>query len=250
MSDEITVYWAPATFSKNDTSFDMLYREPESVLSTFMKNKLPKAQMAMCPATKNLMKNIFALKSNIDDNFRISRPISGDFAELPNGTPIGMGKVLLNLERETSFSGYVNVSYGLKWLMFSSEPVVARLTAPYFPAESICDGALFSFGQMDIGKWYRHLNLDWHIPTDTQEVSIKENQSLAYLEFLTDKKVTFKRYVATPRLLQIATETSQAPQRYGRNWPLGKRYEMARRAGHRELVLSEIKKNLVDNSVP
>jgi hypothetical protein len=238
MSDEIIVYWAPGAFSNFDQSWDMLYSEPVSVLAKLMSDKLPGAGIAQCPATKSLLKNVFALTSNIDDEF--------DF--FPKGVSnlnpsLGESKVLFSKPRESSFSGYVNATYNLSWLFFASEPVNMRLTAPFFPAVGICEGSLFSPGTMDVGSWYRQVNLDWHVPETTERISIQEGQELAYVEFETTKKITFQRYVTTPRLMHIANELAQSHIRYGKHWPLKKKYDLAKKAGMRELILAEIEKN-------
>lgn len=240
MSDEITVYWAPGAFSNFDQSWDMLYSEPVSVLAKLMSDKLPGAAIVQCPATKSLLKNVFALSSNIDDEF--------DF--MPNGAALlsnslGDSKISFSKPRESSFAGYVNATYNLSWLFFATESVNMRLTAPFFPAKGICEGSLFSPGVMDVGAWYRQVNLDWHVPSDTQRISIKEGQELAYIEFETDKKIKFQRYVVTPRLLHISNELAQAHLRYGKHWPLKKKYDLAKKAGMRELILAEIQKNLI-----
>lgn len=243
--EEITVYWAPATFTNQNLSSDLLYSEPESILNKFIKTRIAGSEMSKCPATKNLLKNFFALTSNIEDNFSIMHPAEGSLLDMSGGEYIGMGKVPMQIERKTSIEGYINVTYNLRWLMFASESVEMRIVSPFFPSSSICENALFSPGQFDIGKWYRHINLDWHIPLETKDISIAENQELAYLEFLTNKKIIFKRYVPTPRLLYLATDTINSGNKYGKGWPLSKKYELSKKAGFPDLVLSEIRNNIV-----
>jgi len=240
MADEITIYWAPGSFNSFSLSSDLLYSEPISILDKLLKSKTSGAGIAMCPATRGLLSNTFALQSNIDDEFEIN---SAAFSEL--NTSLGESKIFFSQPRETSFPEHINVTYNMSWLFFASEPVEMKLIAPYFPAKGICDGSLFSPGSFDIGKWYRQTNLDWHIPESTELISIKEDQELAYLEFKTDKKIKFQRYVVSPRLSAIADELSKSHIKYGKRWAMGKKYDLAKKSGIRELVLSEIKKNLV-----
>jgi len=243
--ETLTVYWAPAQFIAADESWNMLYSEPENILAKFMRDKKPGADMAMCPSVKGLMKNTFALSSNLNDQLIVDPLVIAREPEKRNRPLAGQSKISFFVERSTSFEGYANISYNLKWLFFSEEPVEMKLTAPYFPATALCEGALFSPGRMNVGLWYRALSLDWHIPLTTTEINIKEGQELAYVEFETDKKVILKRYTLSSALAHMAVESSRVPWIYEKNLPLAKRYEMAKKANVSQLVLNEIKKNLV-----
>lgn len=245
-NDTITVYWSPALFSKDEVSWDLIYSEPESLLTRFIENKTVKAPMGFCPATKEMLRKLYAITSNIDDEFEIinSSPMMID--EIPGtGVPIGNGKVSFHAPRESSFDGYINAEYNIKYLMFATEPLKIRLTSPFFPNSEICPGSMFSPGEMDIGKWYRPINLDWHIPSNTKSISIKKNQDLAYIEFFTDKKIKFQRYTMTKRLAHLSDETAESGNRYGKFMSLQERYGLAEKAGLKDLVLSEIQKNIV-----
>lgn len=243
--DAITVYWAPSNFTVLDESWELAYSEPKSILTKFLKQAAPGASMAMCPATKSLLRNTYSLNSRLEDSFEIELGGFKNLNEMPINFELGKNTIAFYKIRESSFPGYVNVSYNLGWLFFSSEPVDIKLTAPFFPSSDICPGSIFSPGKMNIGKWYRPLNVDWHIPSDTKKISIKEGQELAYIEFVTDKKIIFKRYQLTPRLLSLSNEAVASPNRYGTNLPLIKRYEMAKNAKLSKMVLAEIQKNLL-----
>jgi hypothetical protein len=244
-NNEITVYWAPSKFTDTEASWNLMYSEPKSILKKFIKESSSGAEMAMCPATKNLFKNIYSLNSNVSDEFEISPGMFNNLESVPTNYSLGQSKISFSKVRNSSFSGYINVSYNLGWLFFASEPLEIRLTSPFFPNSEICPGSLFSPGQMDIGRWYRPINLDWHIPSDTKNISISSNQELAYIEFMTDKKIIFKRYGLTDKLRSLSDEAVESPARYGRNLPIVKRYEMAKNSGITQIVLSEIQKNLI-----
>jgi hypothetical protein len=69
---------------------------------------------------------------------------------------------------------------------------------------------------------------------------------LFYVEFKTDKKIEFKRFNRTSKIDEIMIEAVQSPAKYGFRKTLFQRYELAKRANIRNLILSEIKNNLVD----
>jgi hypothetical protein len=244
-NETITVYWAPAKFTTVDESWNLAYAEPQPVLTKFIKSKLPGSQIGLCPSVKDLLANTFALTSNMDDQFKLFPQDEKEMEAHPVDAPLGQSKLAFYKPRESSFPGHVNVVYNLSWLFFASEPVTMRLLPPFFPASSFCDGALLAPGEVDVGRWFRPMNLDLHIPSSTKEVSIREGQELAYIEFITNKKIVFKRYSLTAYLHSIARDAINAPARYGKNLPLEKRYRMFERAGLPDIVLSEIRKNLV-----
>jgi hypothetical protein len=107
-------------------------------------------------------------------------------------------------------------------------------------------GALFSGGEFDIGRWFRPFNADWHIPIEDGRFVIKKGDPLFYVELLTDKKVEFKRFTMTRKIMNILIECVESPMRYGRNLSLDTRYDMAEASGLPARVLREIQTNLIE----
>jgi hypothetical protein len=233
-----------------EESWAMLYQEPKSVLGDLVKASRPKALITLCPALKQELRNVFSLNSAIEDNHILpdsqslklmaARELEHEMIDTQNGV------LPLYKPRRSSIDGYINVAYGMRWLFFASEPVEMRLTAPYFPSISPCDGAMLAPGEFDIGKWFRQINLDWHIPISSTEFLIKENDPLAFLEFKTNKKIEFVRFNLTHTLMNLAFETSDSAKRYGKYKTLLQRYKQANSAKMPNIVLSEIKKNIVE----
>ena len=247
MSDTITIYWAPANYLPNQQSLAMLYRKPENVFTNLHREKIPGSLMSQCPAVKDKLDNVFVFKSAIDDEFDIPdhcferEPRPDENPRLQVDSIAGMYH-----ERPSSFPGHIDVIYNLGWLFFASEPVIARMTAPYFPVATPLENGRLSPGQFDIGRWYRSFNLDYHIPMTTRKFSVKEDDPLFFMEIMTDKKVEFKRYVFNETLLALTREVSNSPNLYGRHKTLDQRYQSAAMSEIPEFVLSEIRKNLIE----
>lgn len=205
--------------------------------------------MPTCPAFKNTLKNVFSLDAVIADRHELNPKELAEMAhkknEIKSLANTG-GKVPLFMPRETAINGYVNLSYGLRWLFFASEPLTIRLTAPYYPTYSPCDGGLFAPGEFDIGKWYRQLNLDWLVPINSTSFEFKEKSPMAFIEFMTDKKIVFKRYSLNKTLMNLAFETSNASTTMQKHLTLVERYRQAHSSKIPSIVLSEIRKNLVE----
>lgn len=200
----------------------------------------------MCPATRATTKNTFAFSSMINDSHSFAPGVLTDMAgengemQIPSD-----GKLALIRPRKSSIENHINLMYNMSWLMFASEPLEVRVTAPYFPPSAPCPGALLSPGQFDIGRWYRAINLDYHIPVTTKRFEVAQDQELFYLEALTNKKVRFQRYELTDMLESYTRETTAAKFRFGTNLPLAKLYDLADRSSYRDRILGEIRRNLV-----
>jgi hypothetical protein len=248
--DYINVYWAPSPYVTEETSWTYLYSEPVSLLAELNKNRNKENKntknIFSCPSYVDAMKNVYILKSAIDDTINIPEELFGsELNHYPFVFDAG-SKLIAQVNRPLSFNNHINIGYNLGWLMFADEPLEARFTAPYFPTISPANGVILSAGQMDIGKWYRDYTIDYHVPLGVKELIIKDNQPLAYIEFKTDKKIVFKRYQLTPTLRSIATELSSSGARYGFLKSLAHRYTKASEALIPQQVLTEIKKNLID----
>lgn len=247
-ANEIIVYWSPAAFSHQSESWSMLYPEPKSVFKTIVESNTKDSNFAMCPATKDLLKNTFSVNSAIDENFLL------DPSELKEKAMTGVApeslmcndaKIRIVKERVSTYSDYINISYNMRWFFVASEPVSAKWTAPYFPAKSPVPDSLFSPGRFDIGRWIRAVGVDMHIPVNSTSFNIKRGDPLAFLEIETHKKVIFKRFVPSPTFHAIAEECMKSPRIYGANFKLMDRYNMAKDSKIMDIAKQEILKSII-----
>lgn len=250
--DTITVYWSSPNYDPNQESWSMLYRTPVSLISSLKEIKSDiSGGMFSCPAIKDLCKNVFVFKANINDKHSLPiqylldvqnvQPVNGN-ERVPTDGLVSFGR-----SRLSALSGYSNIVYNLAWMLFADEPVNARFTAPYLPPTVPAQGAILSQGRFDIGQWYRGFNLDYHIPLSTQLFEIKENDHLFYLHLETNKKVKFQQYFMSDKLKSLSLETINTPNNYGRLKSLKDRYLIGNRSGYPKHILSEIKKNLIED---
>jgi hypothetical protein len=250
-NEEVVVYWSPAVIG-----WEMLYTEPKSIYSNIRSkakyNSVEKnSNMFACPASNDVLQNVYAIKSNLDDCYELPIQFLEELEQqqtinFPVMLPMNRNKISFISQRKSILEGYWDIEYNLKWVFFADEPLKMKVTSPYFPHSAPTPGAFVSAGQMDIGQWFRNINLNYFVPKTATSMEFKVDDSLLYLEFMTDKKIVFKRFQTTPLLNEMLLECHESPQRYGRNMPLAKRYEMAKKSKLRERVLTEIKKNLIE----
>ena len=256
-TDTITVYWAPANYTIEDDTWEMLYASPQSLSSMIRKLRKPNAlpqSIYSCPGYKDSVDNVFVFTSAIDDEVKIPTQTLEELDLIdPNkfplqGIPLPTSNlpVSLYMQRPSSFDGYHSVNYNMGWILFADEPIVAKFTSPYFPPVAPAEGALLATGQFDIGSWYRPFNLDYHIPVGTEKLVFKEDDPLFYVEFYTTKKVVVKRYVYTKQLQNLSRELVESPTRYGKFKSLVEKYKAVKKTSILEMILSEIQKNVLE----
>jgi len=248
MKDTITIYWSPSAFLPEESSWTMLYSEPEPLLNQIIQKKNDnnkKNNMFSCPAYVSSMKNVFVTNNVMPSKIIIPEYIKSNNLNYPLDI-FDIAPLKVKIDKEPSIEGTVNIRYNMSWIFFAEEPVVARFTAPYFPPVSPAQNVILSTGEFDIGQWFRDFNLDYHIPHNVSELNFEADQPLFYTEFKTDKKIILKRFKMNKELANIAEECATSNIRYGGQKNLLQRYENAKKANLREQVLNEIKKNLID----
>lgn len=243
---ELIIYWSPASFSLDNESWNLLYSEPRSVLSSFYNDSEVNSEMRLCPSIKQTLNNVFALHPNIDDYGTFDDVSLSDIAENPM-SPLKINtKIAMRSPRRSSYPGFANLQYNLSWFFASEEPVIARMTSPYFPSTTPTPGSMLAPGEFDIGKWFRPFNLDYHVPVDAKDFRINAKDPLFFLEVQTDAKVVFKKFDLSNKLLNVAEEMSQFSSRYGQFKKIQEKYKMAKNSKIMNTVLKEIKNNVVE----
>jgi hypothetical protein len=233
----------------------MLYKEPKKIWKNLVDNRTPYADGSMftCPSMKSLFSNLYSIDAAISDTINLPDLESiyddgslGDEGQNLQPLVNTGARVSALVGRPSSINGYVNLEYNMSWHFFASEPVLARQTAPYFPPITPAPGVALSAGQLDIGQWFRPINIEYLVPIGTKTLQFNEGEPYFYLELFTDKKVVFKRFVLTEALRKLSEEATQAPFRYGKYFPLAKKYQMAKEGKLIEQIKAEIFANLVE----
>jgi len=242
----ITVYWAPAQFVADEESWNFLYQEPKSISDKFFSSLYNGSASLKCPASRFFFKNVFSLNSTITNQFDFPDGLledvyydNGMHYDLPVDSNVKLGK-----SRENQMEGYVNLEYNHSWFFFSEEDLTMRYSAPYYPAMSPVEGAMLASGSFNIGRWFRPVNLEYYVPVDARGFSVKEDDPLAFIQFETDRPVEFKRFILNNKIAKLTTEIVQS-DRYGFLKNLVDRYNLFTKTNMRELLLREIKDNLL-----
>ena len=231
MKEEIEVFWAPAPYHAKQQQFNFEYSAPRQVLSPFVTSQSDKRVMA-CPAIRDHARNLYSFDATIGDTHRFSlgdldkhsKDDREDYFIAGEG-----GRIALIKRIASPIEGYIQLDYNLSWLFYAAEPLIAKFTSPYFPVKSPVKNSFMAFGEFDIGSWFRRINLSYFLPLETKEFKIEANDPLIFIEFETNKKVNFRRFILTEEISQISQEYSRSSVDHPRTL-LKSRYELARRS--------------------
>lgn len=246
-SDTITIYWCPGRFILEQESWNMLYQEPTPVIQDIFDQTYDHAEIRKCPGTRSALKNVFAIKATHEEKINFPPNYLQHIDATQEKTfPLEVpGKLQILKQRTSEYPDHVNLVYNMSWYFFASEPVEAKMTAPYYPPTTPTPGSSLFPGEFNIGQWYRPFNLEYSIPLSAKTFSIAPDDPLFFLEIKTDKKIVFQRYSNSPQLDSIAAEFTSAPKMFGARQPLLKLYALAQKTQLPKIVLNEIQKNLI-----
>lgn len=222
MSDALKIYWTPGNFKLVDESWSFLYAYPEKVSG-----------------------NKFVFKSTIDDEFKlpmeeINRIQKG---KVHRGIVESDAMLAIFQSDKSSVPEHALIQYNMNWLFFSEEDVKVKTTLSQ--KETPVKDALFQEQTESIGLWYKQFSLMYDIPLSSKGFELKAGFPLFYLEIDTKKEVEFVRYDQSLQLQHLAEEYLSLRPRYGRAMT-DKEIESGIRSAHLpEIVLSEIRKNIV-----
>jgi hypothetical protein len=243
----INVYWAPfyqaSTIEDYNAKMDwnMLYYDPDTVYDDLKINANEeniKRSFFSCPVFSKTYKNTYVYKNTLESSFVFEKDKVKSVSR--------NGHVGLNIARDPSMMNSNNLEYNLHWIFFSDEPLIATFTAPYFHIADYSSKVSLIPGEFDIGQWFRPYNLEYISSKESDSFVFKENDPLFYVKFNTDKKVVLKRFNLNEKLYTYGVSSKNSPLLLESSVSLSKRYKRFNQSRMKDIVLSEIKKNLVD----
>jgi hypothetical protein len=240
MSDTLNIYWSPANFTLDEESWIMLYSDPKNILSDIYDKRNPDAKhrsFLSCPAFKDKLKNVFMFDNIFDSEYYYK----GSIVE-----SIGQSAVGFYSQRQPSINIGPLLTYNMSWLFFSEEPVDCFFTSPYFhKAEYLASGALVP-GKFNIGSWFRPFNLEMQMYSNEGNIKFNKDEPLFYMDINTNKKINFIRFNMNKKIHSLSQEAVRSPERYKKFMPLKERYSVFKNSKMRDIILNEIKKEVIE----
>lgn len=211
---------------------------PRSLLQDISKNNkaVIESRILKCPAITNFYKNIFAIYPTYDYNFKYK-----DKA------------IRSSLYDQEFFDKVVNlrnvenglISYNDPTIVFfseSSSSVVETMPPFLHMSKNKCQ---YILGSYDVGKHLRPLEIPLILKED-EEYSFDTNTPVYYVKFITQEKITFKRFNFTDELKEMVDGLLRIRNFSTKTHSLEFFYELVERYNYKKKYLKIIKQNLFD----
>lgn len=241
----ITVYVAEGLSdqeSKQDSSF--LYPRPTNLFSDLSKERaigLKTASFLSCPAFSDITKKTIQYVSPMDASYVY------DFSNPNNPIILPKSKTYIPFVPNPKSLDVANtIFFELRYFMFSDEPLEVLFTAPYFSQSKYTQYATIVPGRFDIGNWFRPYNFEVQPWSQKGVINIEKDEPLFYAQFQTDRDIQIKRFEMSDKLMNLSSACIGTTTLFGRGQTLLSRYKMFDNVGLRAKILTEIKKNIIE----
>jgi len=240
----ITVYLSEGLTSESvGADWSFLYPRPTNLFSDLSKERAigVKGQSFLtCPAFSDIAKKTIQYKSPINVSYEY------DFTDQENLIINPMNKSFISfLHRDKSLAIANTIFFELRYFMFADEPLEVLFTSPYFSQSKYTQYATVVPGRFDIGKWFRPYNLEVQPWSAKGEIHIEKDEPLFYAQFQTDRDIEIKRFNMNEKIKLMGSACVGTTDLFGRQSLLS-RYNMFDRVGLRGKLLTEIKKNIIE----
>lgn len=244
--DSLTIYWAPfQSFEvENAGEWNMLYPEPQSLMSDLMSIKSPERgtqHFFSCPASSDYFKKTFVFYNGLESSYEYDLTDSTN----PIVNPKSDGFLGWGVERPPTLVGRPQFTLNLRYIFFSEESVEITTSSPHFHKPEYTQYGACAPGKMDIGQWFRPYSMELQLWRTKGVLHIKENEPLFYVNVNTDRPVKLQKFHMNAALSALSQHCVKSPFWQGSNLPLAQRYQAFSRSKTGSIVLKEIKKNLL-----
>lgn len=236
MDKEKVVYWAPVFFDAK-TDWNMMYYDLPSLYEYLRPNMVkndPGNNLFYCPSFSNVARNTFLILNPIETHF------------VCDGNEIKVKSknfIRPDIAHEPSIKDNLLVEYGMRYVFFSDEDITLTMTSPYFTQSDYMKYGAIVPGQLKIKSWFRTLNLEFNLWAGQNELIVKKEEPIAYVNFNTEN-VKLVRFQLNDKLHSYLNSCGTAS-----SWesfvPLMDRYRRFEKTRMRDLVIKEIQRNLV-----
>ena len=246
-TDSLVVYWAPWWDKNLNLDLDIMYHKPIPVYQDLLKSFNPPTitkNFMNCPAVKDHLESTFLVLNPSDTDMQVSFNEQNEVDGLINNNTVNT-PVPGALKHSPTLTSQLLIEYGMSFSFFCEEPLELFISSPYFHQAPYLNYGAIVPGGFDIGKWYRPFNCEINLWEGNGRLVIKKDEPLAYFKFATDRKIILKGYNVNEKLyrLSVALVNFKDTSRWT---SLLHRYERFSRSEMREIVLKEIKSNLIE----
>jgi hypothetical protein len=242
--EPINIYYTQDHDHTERIDWNFLYPNPKTLFSDLIEErKNPKnlASYFLCPAVSSKFKKILIFKSATKNSYEYGTNENG-FYIIPTSEPY----ININITREETLKDKPTFMASLSYLFFADSPVDVSFTPPYFHEPKHTKYGACLPGEFNVGQWFRPFNFEFQTWSNSGEFHLEENEPLFYAEFKTDRPILFHRFIMSSQLQKYKLANTNSYEVFGPFQTLSEKYKKFKQAGFREKILTEIKKNLIE----
>lgn len=244
ISDSINIYWAPI-LNKNgleQSNKNIFYKNPKTLFNSLYEYKTDAVSdgntFFSCPVTSSKIKNTYVFNAPCSATYEFEK----DKVYLKNSETQYV--IDMKILRKPAIQNTNMLFYDAEWIFFSDEDVIAEFQQPYFHNLSYLKNSSLMAGEFNIGSWFRPFSIELMTWQESGDLQILE-EPLFYVHFKTNKKINLIRFNWSRPLESLKnscmSHSSIGPIKKSLNF----RYKEFKESNTRELVLKEIKKEIV-----
>jgi hypothetical protein len=239
-SNVITVYWAHNGSAENRHKLSMLLDPPQHLWKTmppFPKSNHKSDNYRACKSAQEFFKNTYVMNSPLTCTLNLSGPINNpNIVSFPPSS---------HITRVSSMENSYALDMDFSWFLFADAPLEMRITPPFLHKTAIMQGGYLTSGSFDIGRWFRHLNLSFHLWPGHNQLEFVKGEPIMYMDFVTNKKIVLRQYEAIPEIRNMALQVVDY-KLWDENRPLNYLYDRFVKSKRDVVLLKMIKENLID----
>jgi hypothetical protein len=236
--EAINLYWSPF-FISEEKDWSFLYQNPITLFSDLNQHREkgnPNSYLS-CPAMSNKMKKTLIFKNTIDSSYTYDKNLINSVLE----NSLGSGK---EREASTDFGPIFKFFYSI--IFFADQPLDVSFTSPYFHKSQYTQYGSVCPGEFNVGRWFRPYMFEVQMWEKEGVFNLKENEPIFYSEFKTTKPINLYRFNLSKKLNHYSNSCVETTSLFGRGQSLFSRYEKFKNIGFKEKILTEIKKNIIE----
>jgi hypothetical protein len=247
-SDTINVYWAPdTTHERHEVSWNLLYPEPITLFNELLKQKNSDAgtdTFFSCPATSAKYKKTYVFRNVVEASYNYD--FTNENKQAHYIEPISPLYLNTEVARVPTISSGPLINFNLSYCFFADQPLEASFTPPMFHKPKYTHYGTIIPGQFDIGQWFRPYNFEVQMWDRKGQFHLETDEPIYYVEFRTEKKIQFHRFESNSKIYSYQEACARSRGIFGSGMSLVKRYQRFNDSKMRELILKEIKANVLE----
>lgn len=249
MTDQITLYWAPAHGLGNQYEFSHLYPEPLSLYEELALLKVNlkdnRDDYLRCPAVSNRLRKIFVFRATTNTHVKVIDEQYLSY-EIMSEEDQRRHQTSIEILHKPTLQNHLILNYMHPVIFFTDAPsLVVSMSPPYFQKTFHSQFGAIVPGEFDVAKWFRPMNFEFQLWDGVDELHIPANDPIGYVECHTDAKVVLRKFHLTPQLNRLSSSLIHvSPHR--RFAKLREKYSLFERAKISGGILRQIQENLVD----